>query len=112
MPGLKIADLRSSVFWLRINQCDRDHCGKPMRDAACVEEVETYLGLVLVFKVLRLMPWIYGRAIGSGLLLVRDMSNNVVKCPVRCGRAHIELAHGIANAVARIRGAIGIAGIG
>ena len=111
MPRRKIAQLRDSVFRLVVNHGDGNHRGQAMRNSTRVKQVEAGMSLMLIDQAGRFMPWIDGRAVGSGLVLIRSMPQDVVKISIGGARPCLDLADGIADAVAWIAAAVRIAGI-
>ena len=58
------------------------------------------------------MPWIHRRTDRVALGAVGGVADNVMKRPVRCKRADVELANGVTQAVAPIAGPVRITSVG
>ena len=109
---LQIGDFGRGVFWCLVEQRDGNHGRLPPRYSAGEKQIKSHLRLRGRTNIGRLMPGIHRRTVGRCLFLIGRVPDHVVKRAVFSAGSEIELADGVAHAIARIGGTVGIASIG
>src|SRR5208337_2509636 len=112
MAVLDVGNLSHRVLRSVVEQRDWNHSGQSTGNAAGEEKVKADLGLARRAEIRRLMPGIYRGTIGSRLLLIGGVAQRVMESAVAGCGSKVELADGVADAIADVGGAVSIAGVG
>ena len=94
-----------------IEHRNRNHRGKPPRDAARKEKIKAHLVRFIVNDC-AFMPGVNGRTNRVGLRAIRSVADDVVKEPIGGSRPEVEFFDCEAEAVAAISRSMVVAGIG
>ena len=109
---VEVGNLVGRVLWRGVEHGDGHHGGQAASDATGEEEVKADLVAAVVDKVGGAVPGVYRRGPGDGLLAAGQVLHNVSECAVGADCAEVELVDGVADAVALVVGAVGVAGVG
>src|SRR5215469_1179321 len=107
---LEIRNLGNCILGIVIDHGDGNHCRQPARDAAGIEKVKTHLVATVVDNG-AFMPWIDGRTDRVGLGAIGCMAKDVVKAAIRRECSDVQLSNGVAEAIAAVSRAVGVASI-
>ena len=109
----KVSEFVGGVFRRAVNHGDGNHGGQAAGVTVGHEEkIEADLFAGVFIQITGLVPGIDGGAIGHGLVLIGSVADEIVELAVGGSGAEINFVDGVAEAVALVGGAVGVASVG